>query len=417
MNIRKGEFNNHIIWAIPILFLSLTGFSQEYPHETDQYPFVRYDLNKLLFPGDSSSFEELYEKFDEIIFGGAGQVDIMHMGGSHVQAGVFSSQVRKHFQSIQPGLNSYRGFLFPFKIAGTNNPVNYRVGYTGSWEGCRNVERRKACLLGLSGMSATTYQPGATIRISFNEDYIRQPFTRVKVYHLQDSSQYAIEAMDTTYTIQSYPDLGYTELSFLNEKDTVELKFVKTTEKQTSFTLFGLKFENDDPGFAYHAIGVNGADVPAYLRCDLLELHTQSVDPDLVLFAIGINDANTSRFNKKFFKDNYDKLIVKLKAANPELNIVFITNNDSYYRRRYPNENGKEVREAMMELAEKHNAAVWDLFSIMGGLDSISQWDQFGLAQRDKIHFTRAGYQLVGDLLFSALVRSYEYHIKSSNTN
>ena len=71
----------------------------------------------------------------------------------------------------------------------------------------------------------------------------------------------------------------------------------------------------------------------------------------------------------------------------------------------------------MIELAKKHNAAVWDLFTIMGGLDSISQWNGFGLAQNDKIHFTREGYQLVGNLLFSAIVKSYEYHIRASSTN
>ena len=38
----------------------------------------------------------------------------------------------------------------------------------------------------------------------------------------------------------------------------------------------------------------------------------------------------------------------------------------------------------------------------MGGLKSMEKWQHAGLAQRDKVHFTRAGYLLVGDLFYDA---------------
>ena len=399
-----------------LLFISIIARAQDYPHEIPSYPFIKYAENEIQFYGDSSGWEDLFARMDTVIFDGVGQISMLHMGGSHVQAGVFSSQMRRHLQTIQPGLNSFRGFLFPFRVARTNNPRNYSVHYTGSWESCRNVERSKACTLGLSGMSVTTRSPGASISINFDPDFIDQPFSRLRIYHPVSSDQYSL-ASNGDYKVVQDSLGGSTVLEFTQLQDSLILSFEKTSEDQTEFTLYGLQFENDEAGFAYHAVGVNGADVPAYLRCDLLGQHLGSVNPDVVIFGIGINDANTTRFNAGFYRDNYDKLIAKILAVDPETQFIFITNNDSYYRRRYPNENAREVREVMIQLAEKYNGAVWDLFNIMGGLDSISQWQGYGLAQSDKIHFTRGGYELVGDLFYSAFVKAYEKHLKSTFTN
>ena len=43
----------------------------------------------------------------------------------------------------------------------------------------------------------------------------------------------------------------------------------------------------------------------------------------------------------------------------------------------------------------------------MGGLKSMEKWQKAGLAQKDKVHFTRAGYRLMGDLLFEALQKEF----------
>ena len=58
-------------------------------------------------------------------------------------------------------------------------------------------------------------------------------------------------------------------------------------------------------------------------------------------------------------------------------------------------------------LAEKHDASLWDLFSVMGGLDSVKLWEEQGLAQKDKVHFTKKGYELVGNLFFDAFINAY----------
>ena len=109
---------------------------------------------------------------------------------------------------------------------------------------------------------------------------------------------------------------------------------------------------------------------------------------------------------------HYDSLIYKIKNVAPECFFIFITNNDSFKKIKNGkktlyrvNENGDNAREVFRALAEKHDGAVWDLFAIMGGLESMEKWEQEGLAKKDKIHFTNKGYALLGDLFFNALMR------------
>jgi lysophospholipase L1-like esterase len=72
------------------------------------------------------------------------------------------------------------------------------------------------------------------------------------------------------------------------------------------------------------------------------------------------------------------------------------------------NDNGTAVRKAMYELAGEYNGAVWDLCELMGGNGSAEAWREAGLMKNDRLHFTREGYELLGDLLYTALMRECE---------
>jgi lysophospholipase L1-like esterase len=61
----------------------------------------------------------------------------------------------------------------------------------------------------------------------------------------------------------------------------------------------------------------------------------------------------------------------------------------------------------MYELAEKHNAVVFDLYEVMGGAGSIDDWYRDELAKKDRIHFTREGYFLFADLFYNAFMNAY----------
>ena len=108
-------------------------------------------------------------------------------------------------------------------------------------------------------------------------------------------------------------------------------------------------------------------------------------------------------------------LIKRIRKVSPKTAFIFETNNDSFRKvrkRKYvQHPNGEVARKSFFMLADKHKAGVWDKFSIMGGLGSMAKWEKADLAKKDKVHFKTAGYQLLGDMFYKALMQAYFDHI------
>jgi lysophospholipase L1-like esterase len=377
------------------------------------YPFLNLEQNRIQYPGNGSNLNEFYERLEKLVFDGQGSVTIMHMGGSHVQAGTLSNRIRENLFELSPGIAGQRGFFFPFRLAKTNSPFNIKLEYSGNWEGCRNAVRSSDCDWGLSGVNATTADSIATVKLwSFRKDSSNYQFNSVKIYHPTNTPQMCIEFKKDAGVKSILQDSigGYTQVQFETLKDTLEFTVVRRDSSEKSFTLQGIKYEIENSnGLSYQAIGVNGASVPSYLRCVDFEKHLSSNVPDLVIFGIGINDAymTVSEFKKEEFKNNYRQLLNRLRTVNPKVNFLFLSNNDSYYKKKRANKNGNTVREAMIELCEEEDAAFYDLFEVMGGLNSVRLWENAGLAKRDKIHFTVDGYLLEADLLSHSIEQAF----------
>ena len=382
-----------------------------------QYPFIHLDRNQLQYPGDSLNMERFFDKLDTLFFTGQGHVSIMHIGGSHVQAGVFSQQMRDNLLNLYPGITAGRGLVFPFMK--TNTPASYSISRTGEWEYFRNAlpfETR----MGLAGASTTTSDPEASFSIVVREKAPRDitpvfDFNYVKILGYGDMIPVVHFNNDTLVGTYSEEEGSFT----FELPDYTDSLYVDFNHEEGTFTVTGVYLDNGMPGITYHGIGINGAKVESYLNCLDLERDLRLVNPDLVIFGIGINDAAGDNFSQEKFIHDYDSLISIIKNVNPDCALLFVTNNDSYKkvsRRKYEvNPNGKLAEQAFMELGRKHNGAVWDFFDIMGGLKSMQKWQDAGIAQKDKVHFTSSGYMLIGDMLFNALMDRYTEHLRHQN--
>jgi lysophospholipase L1-like esterase len=323
---------------------------------------------------------------------------------------MFSGKVREHFYKDSLTGNAGRGFVFPYSAVRTNNPVNIKVAYTGQWTGCRNVEKSKSCNWGLSGITATTSDSSATFTINpnTNPEYI-YPVSRVKIfYDVANTSFFKVKLLTEEDRIISakISNKGFAEFLLKAPLDQITVAFEKSDSSQTRFTLQGVSLESDSRGMQYHAVGINGAEVASFLR-NTLEPNMQVLNPDLVIISLGTNDAYMADFDEKAFKRNYGTLIQRIKKASPKASILLTTPGDCYRDRKYTNYNNAKATEQIMDLAEETGCGVWNFYEVMGGLRSINQWHANGLASKDKIHLTKKGYTLQGDLLYEALKNDY----------
>jgi len=383
-----------------------------------KYRFMDYKQNTIQIPGkDSTRLNLFFQKIDTLIEAGEGRINILHIGGSHVQADMFSHRVRQNLDMVNGDFQTPRGLIFPFSVAKTNNPTNYKVTYSGKWNSVRNVQKNREIPLGVNGIAVYTQDPSVKINILLNTDETRRwEFTRLRLLgYAEDGSDGVIPVLyHQNDTIMGCFDLVTKTFLFdLPEAvDSFSMGFIQTEKVLRTFFVHGFIPEKETPGIVYHAIGVNGASVASYLESEYFEEELYLLKPDLMIFGIGINDATSRDFTEKSLYDNYNVLIEKIKCVNPDCAFIFITNNDSFRRisrNNYRvNPNGPIARKAFFRLAEEHQGGVWDFFSLMGGLSSMRQWQTAGLAKVDKVHFTKAGYELMGDMFYNALIDYYK---------
>ena len=530
-----------------------------YTLDLSRYDFIDTSLNVIQYPKGNASFAPFFNKMDTLVFENKGQVRILHIGGSHLQADVISGRIREHFIKEYPGASAGRGFIFPYSAARTNTPASYASYYKGIWDMNKNVQREIKKPLGLLGIAVSTSDPRAEISLLLDK-YNSEPIwgeTKLRLFGYSDNNDVVpvlrvdsvdiygkLDTASQSYVFTSPRPIDSIQIAFrwldslkqatiaqfitdslLQDSiaraadslkkasgDTIENKREAKDERKNDsskakipdnvaipqaevardsmfqgecdvldtaclareeakskaangsrrcadmaqkpavnyadgeldetnateehctpdtvavpdsvkknarprFTLTGILTETDAPGITYTGVGINGAKVHDYFEevCPLFERQLAYYKPDLVIFAIGINDANVQHFNDKQFRDDYDRLIARIKKVNPNVAIIFETNNDMYRKvkkKRYvQHPNGDVARKAFFALAEKHNAGVWDKFSIMGGLGSMAKWEKADLAKADKVHFKLSGYNLLGDLFYKAIINSYQEHI------
>lgn len=377
-----------------------------------QYPFINWQAHQLQFFGDATHYAHFFGKLEQLVFEGYGQVHVMQIGGSHVQAGTITRQIRTHFHQLAPGLQGERGFMFPYHLAKTNNPYDYRTTFTGQWEGYRAALGKHQMQFGLAATVAETFDSAATVTFYADaEDGTRHSFNHVRIFYEFSPESYEVQLFDGYAVTHTRRDSvsNYIEFFFDGTYDTLRFRLAKTDSLQRRFNIHGIQYLNGAPGVTFHSIGANGASVPTFLRCEMLQAQLAAFPPDLVIFGIGINDANKPQgeFRAADYKAHYKQLMGQIRAVNPDVCFFFITNNDSYYNKKYPNPNALQVRMVMQELAKEYNGAVWDLFEVMGGLGGSLEWERQGLVKADKIHFTPEGYRLQGDLIFDGIKTAF----------
>jgi len=411
-----NPINPKIITITFIILFSINLSAQnDYPYAEFHYNYIRTDKNKIIFPGNSANFNKFYSKLDTLILKGEGKIQIVHFGGSHIQAGIYSGRCRKKLQNFYPGLNGGRGMIFPYGMSKTYTPRNYRIKWTGEWETCRNVEH-KDCRLGLLGIEATTYDSSATITINLNPKYQKYETDIIKIFHDTGKNTYKIKlsADSSIYEINEFPETGYTVIKTKNFISKITLELVKTDTTQHVFTLYGIDLENSYSGIVYTDAGISGASLPSFLKCDLLESQLSVVKPDLIIISLGTNDTYGKSFSPERFKLHYINFLTEIKKVSPDAAIIMTVPNDCYYRRRDPLPFTADAEKIIFELAEIYNCGVWDFYAVMGGYNSSYLWHKDKLMQNDLIHFTKKGYLIKGDLFFNALLKAYDKHMEKN---
>lgn len=403
-----------------VWLLTLPLMAQTYVIDTIQnkYPFVNWKANTIKMAENSPAFKTLFRKLDTIAKGGKEDLHVFHIGGSHIQADIYSNRLRSYLQMMSPTAKGQRGFIYPFSIAKTNNPGNYRVKYDGEWTGYRCSVRKDSVAWGLSGVTAVFKDSVSNVKIIANGNNYHEKmydFNKIRIFYDNWSDDYEISFKQDSLVsvIKENKEAHFVEYTLHKSVEEIEFCIRKIKDEENAeFLMMGIELMNDNKGIQYTSIGVNGGSFSYYKRCRFFDDQLLLYKPDLFIVSIGTNDAYHPDFNPKTYKAYYTDLIKLVQKANPKCAVLLTVPNDSYYKKKFPNPRTRIAQKIIYEVAKEQKMAVWDFYEIMGGFNSSKDWYANKLMPRDRIHFTVMGYRIKADLLLQALAHSWENELQ-----
>lgn len=386
----------------------------DYAVEND-YSFINLSANSFQFATERSPlFEQFYRRLMEIKLNGKGKLNIYHIGGSHIQADMYSNVVREKLSRYVES-DGERGLIFPHNLANSNNPSNYRITSNGRFESQRIVGSADRNLdlglfgVGMAGIVDTSIQMQFKYRTATHQPCFDE------VAFLRNKGEWPFEMNFgedeiLVETIEQNDSLGWTKVKFCDPLDSLDVQFnAKIARSRMEFYGIGL-FNSYEAGISYTSIGVNGAGLYSYLAAPNFEEQLKLYPPDFFIFSVGTNDANVpyDKFSPQKYKDNLEKMMKIVWRANPNCAILLTVPNDAYYRKKNLNRNIAREREVIWQLCQQYELPMWDFYGVMGELGSSKTWMTHGLMQSDLVHFTAKGYQLKGNLLMDAFLKYFK---------
>lgn len=378
----------------------------------------------LLFP---AALKDFFAGLDSLRAGKDTVISIVQLGDSHIQAGHLSGRVMRLMQ--QEFGNAGRGWIAPFKLSRTNEPDDYFISSVAkNWVAGRCIQNDRKTPIGIGGIGLQNASPSINLDVSIAPNNGAGYAFNQAVFYRGDQSMPLLpagplkESVKTSFATTACAP-GVLADTFRINRLTDTLQLHSTRRKPgtdvllpaSSFTntYYGFSLTNGKSGILYHSIGVNGAMFVNYTE-DAYLRQLALLKPSLLIISLGTNETFGRRFTTAEFTAQIKDFITRVKQQMPHTAILLTTPPECYKRVRVNkqrtyvrNENTQRAAKAIVDFARKEGVACWDLFTATGGKNSSRKWKEAGLLARDRVHFTKEGYQQQGTLLFQSLMQSY----------
>jgi alginate O-acetyltransferase complex protein AlgI len=147
---------------------------------------------------------------------------------------------------------------------------------------------------------------------------------------------------------------------------------------------------------------------------DRFLLPLRDINPDLLIFQFGINEAASlgafPEFTKDILRSQMREWLVKIKRLLPETDIILIGPPERlkiYQGVLAPMRETLDVRQVQREEAARAGIAFFDTYTNLGGEGQMLKMVGSGLAINDYTHFTIRGGDIAADGFFDALMSAY----------
>jgi lysophospholipase L1-like esterase len=377
------------------------------PADTVGYSFIQQEANEIQ---NIAHLNPLFSKLYEQRVQGGQKINIVQIGDSHILGNFLTREVRDRLQRAFG--DAGRGFIFPYKLAGTNGPKDFLTESNCKWNGAscqRDLD--ESTPFGLSGFMIESSNPKSMLsfRLRDSASVETKQFTKVTIFQRKTALDYDLEIRDdiSNQKAQLFLENEYARTYYFDRPvSQVTIAADRRTSQQKFFRLDGIGLENELSGVIYHSIGVNGAKFQDFARAKFFAKQVAELQPDLFILSFGTNESQ-GKTEPGFLYRTMENLVNQLLENSPGALVMLTTPADSYLRGKGFNPNMATTSAVIRKFAQDKGFALWDLYNMSGGENSAISWKSSGLMTSDSVHYTKAGYAVQGKLLYQSLIKGY----------
>jgi hypothetical protein len=176
---------------------------------------------------------------------------------------------------------------------------------------------------------------------------------------------------------------------------------------------YGVVVEREGPGVVYDSLGLLGARANRLLNYDKSHIKAQLEQRGVNLLVLGFggNEASDNRTEEDFYED-YLQVLLRMHQGREDLSCLVFAPLDQARRHR-----GRirtlltipRIVTAQRRAALDSGCAFYDTWQAMGGEDAMRRWYKARprLAMGDFRHATPAGYEVIGNMFYKALLAGF----------
>lgn len=178
---------------------------------------------------------------------------------------------------------------------------------------------------------------------------------------------------------------------------------------------YGVALERNGPGVVYDSLGMVGARARRLLNYDPDHI-AQQIEmrgTNLVVLGFGGNESDDPLARVEVYRDELRRVIRRMRPRSDDLGCLVFAPLDQAQRdeqgRISTLRNVPRIVEAQRQAAAAEGCAFFDTFAAMGGEGAMERWyrSRPRLALGDFRHATPAGYEVVGNMFYKAILKGF----------
>ena len=347
---------------------------------------------------------------------GQGQARVAWFGASHTAADIWSGQVRRALQ--QRYGDAGHGYLLPFRWHGgyRHQDINSRASKGWTTHRHRQLDPLPEGDYGYGGVAVSSGDADQWMEVrTCTDNECGRKVDRIEVW---------VRRRPGGGTLIVTIDGKSRQLATASKTEAVHFERYSVSDGAHALRIspkgdgevlvYGVVFERSGAGAIVDQLGIPGMRGRILLnwRERPWRAQLQQRDPHLIILAYGTNAVGDKHEPISRFRARWRRVLERVRAAAPQAACLLVGSTD---RPTLPDEEGRRhhrpridlVNEAQRDVAAEYGCGFWDAFAAMGGRGSMLRWVEAGLAGRDHVHLTRAGYELKAERLMAALLEGY----------